>query len=263
MKKRTPQILGATIFVCVATFALIIGQGVRSQNTADKNSHATTAGQEDATPVQEGVKTERQREHGKIFSERYAYRKEQKLRDIGWHKDIQVKIGVGDRPTDPSAPPFNLEEFIRNMTCDSDAILVGQVKNKVSQLTENEEFTFTDYDITVEEVIKNNATSPINVQSNITVTRPGGTIQLGGRIIRGIDASYKPFALGSRVLLFLKFIPTTGAYKAFRSEGSFVLSGDKLVKLTEEDLPAELENEKDAEVFSAKIRSYAVQTCNR
>ena len=112
-------------------------------------------------------------------------------------------------------------------------------------------------------MIKNNAASPINTQSNITVTRPGGTIQLDGRLIRGIDASYKPFALDSRVLLFLKFVPATGAYKAFRSEGSFVLSGDKLVKLTEEDLPAELENEKDAEAFIAKIRNYATQTCNR
>jgi len=98
MKKRTPQILGATIFVCIAAFTLIIGQGVRSQNTANKNSQATTSDQEAATPVQEGVKTQRQREHGKIFSERYAYRKEQKLRDMGGHENIQLKIGVGDKP---------------------------------------------------------------------------------------------------------------------------------------------------------------------
>lgn len=55
MKKRTPQILVVTVSVFIAALALSIGQGVRSQNTADKNSHANTAGQEEATPVQEGV----------------------------------------------------------------------------------------------------------------------------------------------------------------------------------------------------------------
>ncbi len=177
MKKRTPQILAVTISVFIAALALILGQGVRGQNTTDKNSQANTARLEEATPVQEGVKTDRQRVHGSIFSERYEYRKEQKLREIGWKgKDIQVMTGIGDKIISSSAPPFNLEEFIRDMTCDSDAILVGQVKSKVSQLTENEEFTFTDYEVTVEDVIKNNASSPTNAQSNITVTRPGGMI---------------------------------------------------------------------------------------
>lgn len=171
--------------------------------------------------------------------------------------------GIGDKIISSSAPPFNLEEFLRDMTCDSDAVLVGQVKSKVSQLTENEEFTFTDYEVTVEDVVKNNAASPINAQSNITVTRPGGMIRLDGRIIQAIDQYYKPFALGGRVLLFLKFIPSTGAYKAFRSEGSFTLSGGKLIKLTDEDLPAELESEKSAEAFTSKIRGYASTACNR
>ncbi|PYS48093.1 MAG: hypothetical protein DMF68_14240 [Acidobacteria bacterium] len=245
------------IGLIVAGMVTLAALGSRGQN------NLSAAKQENPTPVQEGVKTEKQREHGKLFSQRYEYRKNQKLRDLKGHGDIQVTIGVGDKPRSSSAPSFNLNEFLRNMTFDSDAILVGQVQDKVSQLTENGEFTFTDYEVTVEEVLKNNATSPINPQSNITVTRPGGAILLNSQVIRGVDLSYKPFELGSRVLLFLKFIPMTGAYKAFRSEGSFVLVGNGLLKLTKESLPAELESEKDAQSFISKIRSQALISCDK
>ena len=152
---------------------------------------------------------------------------------------------------------------MRDMICDSDAVLIGQVKDKVSQLTENGEFTFTDYEIIVEDVLKNNAAVLINPQDDISVTRPGGAIQLNGRIIRGIDLSYKPFESGSRVLLFLKFIPATGAYETFRSDGSFALVGNELVKLTEEALPADLENEKDAASFINKVRHQVVNPFGR
>jgi hypothetical protein len=226
-------------------------------------NNSTTAQKENPSPVQEGVMTGKQREHSKLFSQKYAYRRNQKLRDLTGHGDLEVMIGIGDKPRSTSALSFNLNEFVRNMTCDSDVVLTGQVKDKVSQLTENGEFTFTDYEITVEDILKNNAAATVYPQSNITVVRPGGAIQFNGRVIRGIDLSYKPFELGSRVLLFLKFIPATGAYKTLRSDGSFALVGNELVKLTEEKLPADLENEKDALLFINRIRNQAVNTCGR
>jgi hypothetical protein len=59
----------------------------------------------------------------------------------------------------------------------------------------------------------------------------------------------------------LKFIPATGAYETFRSEGSFMLVGNEMVKLTKESLPTELESEKDASSFINKIRSQATNSC--
>jgi len=234
------------------THVALRSQGQNNQLASEK---------ETPSPVQEGVMTQKQREHSKRFSQRYAYRKDQKLRNLSGRGDIQVTIGIGDKPRSTSAPPFNLYEFLKNMTCDADAVLIGQVKDKVSQLTENGEFTFTDYEVTVEEILKNKTEAPIIPQSNITVTRQGGAIKLNGKIIRGLDLSFKPFEIGSRVLLFLRFIPETGAYETFRSEGSFMLVGNELVKLTEESLPSELEREKDASSFINKIRIQAMNAC--
>jgi hypothetical protein len=256
------QISGKNIIVLcsILTVTLIVtAAAFRSQG---QNSQVATRN-ENPSPVQEGVMTRKQREHSRLFSPKYAYRKDQKLRDLRGHGDIEVTISSGDKPRSTSAPPFNLNQFLRGMTCDSDTILIGQVKDKVSQLTENGEFTFTDYEIIVEDVLKNNAAVLINPQGNITVTRPGGAIELNGRIIRGIDLSYKPFEMGSRVLLFLKFIPATGAYETFRSEGGFMLTGNELVKLTDETFPAELEREKDASSFVNKIRNLTLNSCVR
>lgn len=251
--RRNLTILGISLAVAVSvTLVALSSQGQNNQ---------IASRQENPSPVQEGVMTEKQREHSKRFSQKYAYRKNQKLRDLWGRGDILVTIGVGDKPSSTSSPPFNLDEFLRKMTCDADAILIAQVKDKVSQLTEHGEFTFTDYEVTVEEILKNKADSPINPQSNITITRQGGAIKLNGKVIRGIDLSFKPFEMDSRVLLFLRFIPATGAYETFTSEGSFMLVGSELVKLTDEALPPELESEKDAASFISKIRSQAVNPC--
>jgi hypothetical protein len=249
------------IVLCAALAVMLVITSIALRSRGQNNLAA--AREEDPSPVQEGVMTEKQRGHSKLFSQRYAYRKDQKLRDLKGHGDIQVTIGVGDKPRSTSAPPFNLNEFLRRMTCDSDAVLVGQVKDKVSQLTENGEFTFTDYQVITEVILKNNTAAPINPQSTIIVTRPGGAILLNGKVIRGIDLSYKPFELGGRVLLFLKFIPATGAYETFRGEGSFMITGDELIKLTEERFPSELEGEKDAVSFINKIRSQFADSCDR
>jgi hypothetical protein len=78
---------------------------------------------------------------------------------------------------------------------------------------------------------------------------------LGRRIVRATDQSLDPLVTGNRYLLFLEFIPDTGAYKAFNSKGSFLLDGDKAVKLTHEDLPYEMETEAGALSLVARIRS--------
>lgn len=138
------QILSRNILILSISLAVAVLATLFALRSQGQNNQSASR-QENPTLVKEGVMTEKQREHGKRFSQRYAYRKDQKLRDLRGHGDIQVTIGIGDKPHSTSAPPFNLTEFLRNMTCDADAVFIGQVKDKVSQLTENGEFTFTDY----------------------------------------------------------------------------------------------------------------------
>jgi hypothetical protein len=143
------------------------------------------------------------------------------------------------------------------MAYESDAVVIGVVGEKKSFLTEDENFVFSDYELNVEEILKNNSALPIK-EKRVTVTRPGGAVMLAGHTVRAIDESLEPLALGSRYLLFLNFIPSTGAYKAFNSKGSFLLKGDRIVKLTREDLPFEMETGTETSSLIARIRG-AVQ----
>jgi hypothetical protein len=249
------------IVLCAALAVMLVITSIALRSHGQNNLAA--AQQEDPSPVQEGVQTEKQQIHGKLFSQNYTYRRNQKLRSLKGTGDLQVTIGVGDKPTSSTAPPFNLDEFLRTMVCDSDAVVIGEVKNRASQLTEYGEFAFTDYEVTIEEILKNNTAAPIMSQGNITVTRPGGAIQLNGKIIRAVDLSYKPFEIGGRFLLFLKFIPASGAYQTFSSQGSFKLVGNEMVKQTKEFLPQELESQRDASSFINKVRHASVDTCNK
>lgn len=227
------------------------------------HDNPAAAQREKPSTVQEGVKTEQQREHGKIFSQKYEYRRNKKLSNLRGAGDLQVLIGIPTRNRPVDALSLNLRAFLKDLICDSDAILVGEVKGKSAQLTEYGEFAFTDYEVVVEDILKNNNAAPLQPANNIIVTRPGGLIELNGKVIRAIDESFKPFEVGESVLLFLKFIPATGAYQSLSSSGSFKLEGNKLVKLTGESLPAELENGKEAATFINEVRSETADACNK
>jgi hypothetical protein len=54
--------------------------------------------------------------------------------------------------------------------------VVGTITEKASQFTEDEKSIFTDYQIRVEEIIKNNAKSPMLTSQLITTTRDGGAV---------------------------------------------------------------------------------------
>ena len=136
------------------------------------------------------------------------------------------------------------------------------VKSKSSQLTENGEFVFTDYEVMVEDVLKDNPAAPIQPNANITITRPGGTVQLNGHNITALDEAFKPLNVEGHYLLFLRFIPATGAYKAVSSAGTYELKENKIIKLTEEPLPLGLETGHDAGAFITGVRRALTGACN-
>ncbi|HXG66045.1 MAG TPA: hypothetical protein VNO70_13165 [Blastocatellia bacterium] len=127
------------------------------------------------------------------------------------------------------------------------------IKDKSSQLTEDEDFIFTDCDVSVEDILKDNPVKSIKPGDNITITRPGGTVKLKGRVVRAIDTSFRSFEIGGRYILFLRFIPSTETYKAF-SNGSFQLRDNHITKLTNEALWDEKERENDATAFLTEVR---------
>jgi len=62
-------------------------------------------------------------------------------------------------------------------------------------------------------------------------------------------------------LIFLKYIPSTSSYTAFRSDGSFQVTNNKIIKLTKQSLPRELETGNDAESLISEIRNATALPC--
>ena len=201
--------------------------------------------------------TEKQKEHSKLYKKEFESRRNQKIKDIAASGtgDVKVVIMAEGEVDSPYAPAFSLPAFLERNVCEANAIIIGTVKSKDSQLTEDGEFIFTDYEISVGRVLKNNPAASITAGGNITVTRAGGEMLLDGKKVTAVSEYLKPLEVGEQYLLFLRFIPITGAYKADNNRGSFQLRNNKIIALTKEQLPAELRTGNDAASFISGIRT--------
>jgi hypothetical protein len=228
-------LLGVVILVLVTTSALC-PQKVFTQGTS-----------------KQAVMNERQVQHSKLYA---AYKGIGDLRVIAAKStgDVEVLAGIGQKIFQSDARPIDSETFLNDVIAKSDAIVIGTVREQQSFLTAEGTFVFTDYSFSVEQILKNNNLGPLRPTDNIVITRPGGVIELGGHTVKAADESLGSFERTHRYLLFLDYIPATGAYKAFNSYGAFQIDGGKLVKLTREQLPNELEKGTDASTLIAHIK---------
>src|SRR5262245_60808374 len=199
-----------SILVLILSLGLVAIGATNIISLSQDNVSVTRSQQEEAT-VQTGILTEKQRHHSKLYKK---YRRDKKIPDLAREYSIDFGITIG-APTPgglPGEPTYS--EKITALACDADTVVVGVVKNKTSLLTEDEDFIFTDYELIVEEVIKNNASDPIKPNAEITVSNPGGKIQLNNRIIEARDLSFPPLVIGEQYLLLLKSTSIHGGYKA-------------------------------------------------
>ena len=185
----------------------------------------------------------------------------QKIREVVAQAkgDVRIETEIGLPVFNPFAQPFNLQEFLRGRSCDADAIVTGTVNRQVSQLTEDESFVYTDNELKVEEVIKENPHGAINVGDCIMVARTGGTIRLSGRTVIAEYKAAKPLKVGNRYLLFLTFLPDRAVYAA--DNITYQLHGDKIHKLTEEKLNEGLESGSDVKRLIDEVRAAAASSC--
>ena len=199
-----------------------------------------------------GVKN--QKEHRKLYKE---YKTGQKLSElVSEIGDVRIKRNTPLSGGEPGARTVDANKFLRGMTCDADAVVTGTVKNKLSQISEDEDFVFSDYEMRVTEVLKDNAADHIEANTNIIITRPGGVVRLNGRTVEATDDSFEPFIVEGHYLLFLRFIPVTGAYKSAGSKSSFQLRGKAVSKLTKEASPLDTDiKSKDVSSFINEIRN--------
>lgn len=215
--------------------------------------------QDMATPVQRGVMTETQKEHSRLYKK---YDTPRKIPDLVRTEkdDVEVYRLLPLGADLSGGPEPTVSEMLKRVTCNSNAVVIGTVKYKASQLTESESFVFTDYAITVKEVLKNNELAPIGT-GEINVTRPGGTIILNGKIVRALDELFKPLTVGQEYILFLRFLPKTGAYLSIKDGESFQLWRNKEKSLREESLDRSV-TEYTTESLRNEVRNAAATPCS-
>jgi hypothetical protein len=194
----------------------------------------------DATPTQFGEVAERQRIHSKLYTYYQPLTNNGTISDLikkdakSMIVEIVVHVGLGEALTGPETP----EDYFGKLAKASDTVIRGRAIKKISRITEDETFIFTDYEVVVTEVFKNNLADPLDIGAIISVTRPGGKVVVDGVIVKVKDNSFAPLPINDKdVVLFLKFIPETGAYQATRTTGSFELDGSILRPLTGVQFP--------------------------
>lgn len=246
--------------------ALLIVAGVGASRLQQKDTKRSAAEAEekeyqqkiaDATPVQFGALSEKQRVHSKLYSH---YRERRGGKTIsGLVAQAKGKsrivstiafVGMQEVLTEPETP----ENYFGALAKASDAVVRGRITKKASQITGDDSFVFTEYDVEITEALKDNVTTPIHTGATITVTRPGGRVLLDGVIVEAEDKAFEPLPINNHeVVLFLQYIPETGAYKSTQATGSFELDGAILRPLTKANLPPGVLRGKDS--FLRTVRS--------
>ncbi|HEU4387847.1 MAG TPA: hypothetical protein VFV34_08625 [Blastocatellia bacterium] len=230
------------LFGFLAGLALLITAGVGASRLKQRDKEEQAYRQElvDATPVQLNVLTDKQRVHGRLYSHYAQVRAGRSISGLvgdakGQVRIVETMVFIGSSPEliQPETP----ESFFGRLAQNSDAIIRGRVTKKTSQITEDDSFVFTDYDVVTNEVLKNNVAAPIETGTTITITRPAGKVVLDGVIVKATDAAFAPLSLNNEVVLFLKYLPETGTYQTSQATGSFELDGSSLRPLTKEAFP--------------------------
>ena len=177
---------------------------------------------EQATPVEDGVLTPQQIEHSKLYEE---YEVRPKIRDLllKFGKWETGRIVCGFISLVP------VPDLIPQLTPRSDAIVIATFLSQSSQITAAGGAIFTDFELRVEEFLKYNLAKP--PPGTITVTRPGGRVLLFGKPARYLDGAFRPLVPGRRYLLFLTYLPVTGAYRAVDSNSSWDITDERVKSL--------------------------------
>ena len=207
----------------------IIGVGASLTKQKDLEQQKYQAEIVDATSAQVGVMTEKQRFHSRLHNGLGASEGGKTISQlIQTYKGQKVVLGryLNGRMWLPSDKPEAPEDYFGSFAQESDAIIRGKAVNKASQITEDDSFLFTDYEIVVAEVFKNSTRPLLNAGTTITVTSPGGKIVLDDVVVKAGGNGEAAFPVNAQeVLLFLKYIPETEGFRLTRYNGGFELNG--------------------------------------
>lgn len=219
----------------------------------------------EATPIQHGVMTPRQKANSRldIYKNKHGNNIMEAMSKSQPNQFLQ--FGCGSSETyDPTYPISNLSATLKALAAASDAVVIGQVVEQASQVTEDDHFLFTDYQLDLDQVLKESPTASLKVPGKITVTRIGGTVLLEGHVIRTINDNFPLFHKSCRYLLFLKYLPDSDSYQALNFFSSYWLIQNRVIRYNQDfrllretsaDVKTESGSSIDIEMFIAEVSS--------
>lgn len=105
-------------------------------------------------------------------------------------------------------------------TAQSDAVLVGKVLDSSAYLSDDLSGVYSEFNVSVNTVIKNDLRNPINVDSTATVDRFGGRVRFpSGQIIKYVVSGQRMPEIGKEYLFFLDFNEGSGAFQIMTAYG--------------------------------------------
>jgi len=122
-----------------------------------------------------------------------------------------------------TGPLTPVERFV----CGSDLVIIGTAGTGTTRMTYDKSFPYTDWEIQVQQVLKNSSSAPVHFSSSVIVVTPGGKLIIGNRMVLADDGSLHRLTYGKEYLAFLRLIPATGAYQfwqAYEFSGSAILT---------------------------------------
>lgn len=151
---------------------------------------------------------------GQIQQQLAATKGDVVLRPFGMSSEIGFELPLGAK--------------LLTLTCQSDLAIVAKAGPSLSHPTADQGFVYTDWQFTVEEVLKDNPKAPIPGSATIVVTRPGGVLEINGRKVQAKLAHFRDFVQGEELLLYLQYVPETGAYSI--SQPNYFGISDEVLK---------------------------------
>jgi hypothetical protein len=245
MKTRKAKSLRRLAALSFSIAILIVG-GISASRSQEPQPQRAQAQQ--PTPSQREI------EHSKLYS-KYSAMDDLRAITAKSGSDVEVLIGTPQKAFRTDQPPVQFADYVAEIVNKADAVVIGEVSGQQSFLTAEGTFVFTDYAFNIADVLKNNTAGQLRAADIIIVTRPGGTVRFGNRNIKAVDEAVEPFDLRGSYLLFLEYVPSTGAYKAFNGNGAFRLESGRAAKVTKERLPFELENGSEIPTLISQIRA--------
>lgn len=245
MKNRAQIIIGMILFTVTVLTTLVVFR----QQAQDKSKLQD----DDATPIQKEVMTEKQKKHSKLYSS-----DEPAKNLLTGTKDVLIIVQF---PWEAKKEISSQADFLKDLSCRAGAIVTVTVQSKASQLTENSQFVFTDYTLQIKSALKNTSGADLQPSGSITLTTPGGAVKIENRIIKVVVKSNKRLKVGDDYLLFLDYLPDSDSFKISSLEGMFRISDDEIERYNDAKSPYS-ETYKNTAEFTGFIKE-TVSKCSQ